>query len=80
MELVRVRTYRETSFPMRYGSAFERGNGEITKITTGMVSESNAKHEAQLLVADCKWDTFIPDRKDGFIEVGHGYMDGLPPG
>ena len=75
MEQVTVRTYRESSFPMRYGADYVRRDGTRIEIVTGQGSDRNAKYEVQRLVTECEWGAFVPDRKDGFIEVGYGWID-----
>jgi hypothetical protein len=75
MEQVTVRTYRESGFPMRYGSDYVRPNGERIQIATGLVSESNARFEVTRILTECQWEPFDPDRQDGIIEMGKAWID-----
>jgi hypothetical protein len=77
MERVTVRTFLQAhSMPKKFGAEYVRANGQRTIITTGDLASSVAKHKASKAVHDCEWEPFDPSRKDGFIEVGQGWIDG----
>ena len=76
MERVTVRTYLQVhSMPKKFGAEFVRANGQRTKICTGELASSIAKDKAMIAVQECEWEPFNPARKDGFIDVGHGWID-----
>ena len=76
MELVIVRTYLQfRSFPKRFAAEYVRANGQRTIITTGELASSIAKKKAAVAVHECEWEPFNSSRKDGFIDVGHGWIE-----
>lgn len=75
MEYVTVRTYLEAEGNRRYGAHYERADGARLTITTGERGCQFAKDKASAALYECKWEPLIPNRVDGFIEVGHGWVD-----
>lgn len=76
MERVTVRTYLQAhSMPKKYAAEYVRANGERTTITTGELAPSIAKYKAAKAVQDCEWEPFDRSRKDGFIDVGQGWVE-----
>jgi hypothetical protein len=76
MERVTVRTYLQVhSLPKKYAAEYVRPNGERTIITTGEWASTIAKKKATISVHECEWEPFNPSRKDGFIDVGHGWIE-----
>jgi hypothetical protein len=76
MERVTVRTYLQAhSLPKKYAAEYVRPNGERTIITTGEWASTIAKKKATISVHECEWEPFNPSRKDGFIDVGHGWIE-----
>ena len=76
MERVIVRTYLQIdTFPKKFGAEYVRANGQRAKITTGELASSIAKGKASAAVNECEWEPFNPSRKDGFIDVGHGWIE-----
>ena len=75
MEQVIVRIYHEdgSSFK-KFGAHFERKNGERTVVATGSGYQI-AKDKANAAIYECDWEPFQPDRKDGLVEIGHGWVD-----
>ena len=77
MERVTVRTYREGDSPLkRFGAHYERATGQRTVITSGERGSQFAKDKAAAAVYECEWELFRMDRKDGFLDIGHGWIDG----
>lgn len=76
MERVTVRTYLQVhSLPKKYAAEYVRPNGERAIITTGEWASTIAKKKATISVHECEWEPFNPSRKDGFIDVGHGWIE-----
>jgi hypothetical protein len=76
MERVTLRTYLQVhSLPKKYAAEYVRPNGERTVITTGEWASTIAKKKATISVHECEWEPFNPSRKDGFIDVGHGWIE-----
>ena len=76
MEPVIVRTYQEGDSPIKqFGAHYERANGERTMITTRERGCQFAQDKATKAAYECEWDQLRPDRQDGFIDVGHGWVD-----
>jgi hypothetical protein len=59
----------------KYAAEYVRPNGERTIITTGEWASTIAKKKATISVHECEWEPFNPSRKDGFIDVGHGWIE-----
>ena len=59
----------------KYGAEYVRANGKRIIITTGERAISIAKDKASIDVDECEWEPFNPSRKDGFIDVGHGWIE-----
>jgi hypothetical protein len=76
MEPVVVRIYAEDSPFKKFGVHYERANGQRTVMATGC-SYQHAKDRANQDVYECEWEPFQADRKDGFLETGHGWVDPL---
>ncbi len=72
MEYVIVRTYLEADENRKYGAHYERANGTRLIITTGERGCQFAKDKASAALYECEWEPFVPNRMDGFIDVGHG--------
>ena len=76
MEWVTVRTFLQfRSTPKKFAAEYFRANGERTIITTGELACSIAKFKAAKAVHECEWEPLNPSRKDGFIDVGHGWIE-----
>jgi hypothetical protein len=56
-------------------SLYVRPNGERTIITTGEWASTIAKKKVAISGHECEWEPFNPSRKDGFIDVGHGWIE-----
>jgi hypothetical protein len=77
MERVTVRTYLQIhSKPKKFGAEFVRASGKRTIICAGELASGIAKGKAMIAVHECHWEPFNSSRKDGFIDVGHGWIDG----
>jgi len=75
MERVAVRTYLEGDSPIkRFGAHYERATGERGIITSGERGSQFAKDKATAALYECEWET-RSTWTDGFIDVGHGWID-----
>jgi hypothetical protein len=75
MERVTVRTYLETQPLRTFGAHYELANSERVAIASGERSSQHAKDKATAAIYELEWEAFQPDRADGFIEIGHGWID-----
>jgi hypothetical protein len=76
MERVTVRAFLQAhSRPKKFGAEYIRANGRRTIITTGELTSATAKGKAAIAVQECYWEPGNPSRKDGFLDVGHGWID-----
>lgn len=76
MERVTVRTYLQVhSWPKKFGAEYVRANGLRTAICAGELASSIAKGKATVAVQECEWEPPNLSRRDGFIDVGHGWID-----
>jgi hypothetical protein len=76
MERVTVRTYRQVhSMPKKFAAEFVRANGKRTTICAGELASGIARGKAMIAVHECEWEPSNPSRKDGFIDVGQGWID-----
>jgi hypothetical protein len=76
MERVTVRTFLQVhSRPKKFGAEYVRASGRRTIITTGELTSAIAKGKAGIAVHECYWEPGNLSRKDGFIDVGHGWID-----
>jgi hypothetical protein len=62
---------------MRYGSDYLRHNGERCQISAGLFGERDARAGVTEAAVEIEWEPFRPDRTDGVIEVGYGWIDSL---
>ena len=79
MESVTLTVYYEPGTqPKKYGACYTRANGQQEIITTGERASGIAKDKASAAVKECDREPFTV-RKDGVMDVGHGWIDELEP-